>query len=127
MAENWAVGKDGKAIFGGTTICLTGWTLSESGDDADTTGSCTTGKTSIEINTAHTGTIEGIWDLDESPVITPPNLNRGATGTLQLFISPTQFYSFPARIKTMDVTSTVADVIKWSAGFESTGTVVLPI
>ena len=127
MAENWAKGKDGKAVFGGTTICLTGWTLDESGDDADTTGTCTTGKTSIEINTGSTGNIEGIWDLDAHPTKTPPNLNRGATGTLKLYVSPTQFYTFPARIKTMSVTSQVADVIKWVAGFEATGTVTKPV
>lgn len=79
MAENYAKGKDGKVNFG-NDICVTGWTLDEAGDTVDTTGSCTVGKTSLDINDEFTGTFEGIWDLDAHPTDNPPNLNRGATG-----------------------------------------------
>jgi len=103
------------------------WTKQETLYTVDTTGSCTVGKTSLDINDEFTGTFEGIWDLDAHPTDNPPNLNRGATGTAQLFISATQFFSMPIRILTVNVVSTVSDVIKWSVTFSVTGAVTKPV
>jgi hypothetical protein len=126
MAQNWAVGKNGKVTFSGTDLCVTGWTLNESGDDADTTNTCGSGvKTSKIINTEYTGTFDSQWDLDAHPTTTP-NITRGQTGTALLYVSTTEYISVAIEIKTFDITSTVSDTIRFSCSFQATAAPVYP-
>lgn len=121
MSYNWAKGTDGKAIFGTTTLSLTGWTYGEAGDDADVTHSGSSGvKLTLDITKEYKGTIEGIYDLDLQPTDSPPDLIRGSTGTLKLYVDSTKYISVPARILTLDVTDKVNDTIRWSASYVAT-------
>lgn len=126
MAQNWAKGKEGKVNFG-EDICVTGWTMDVGGDDADVTGSCTAVKDDVEITDEYTGTFEGIWDKDAHPTDSPPNLLRGAIGTLKLYISTTLFIQIAARIKTFAIVSTVGDVIKWTVTWRGTAAPTWPV
>jgi len=120
MAYDWAKGSEGKANFGGTDVCVTGWTYSEGGDDADTTHSCSGGvKTDIAINTEYTGTLEANVDKDSWPFASP-NLRRGQTGTLKLYLSTTDYIEIAVEIKTFEITSSVEDVISFSASWKGT-------
>lgn len=120
MAYTWAKGSDGKANFGGTDVCVTGWTYSEGGADADTTHSCSGGvATDIAINTEYTGTLDGNVDKDAWPT-SSPNLRRGQTGTLKLYLSATDYIEIAVEVKTFEITSTVEDVISFSVGWKGT-------
>lgn len=126
MSYDWASGSDGKASFGGTDVCVTGWTYTEGGDDADVTHSCSGGiKQSISINTEYTGALDGNVDKDAWPWAAP-NLRRGQTGTLLLYLSSTDSISITARIKTFEITSTVDDVISFNIGWEGTAAPTMP-
>jgi hypothetical protein len=120
MAMTWASGADGKATFGATTLNIQGWTYSEAGSDGDTTNTGGAGvETVLNVTTAYTGTIEGVWDTDASPT-TSPNLRRGQTGSLVLYVSATKSITVAVRILSFDVTSAVKDVIKYSCSWQST-------
>jgi len=127
MAELYAKGTDGKVNFG-NDICVTDYSIDVGGDSADVTGTCTGGiKKSLDINDEITGSFGGNWDLNAMPTKNPPNVIRGAEGTAKFFVSATQFFSMPIRIVTTNVTSTVTDVIKWTATYIATGTIINPI
>jgi len=120
MSYNWAKGIEGKANFGGTDVCVTGWTYAEGGDDADTTHSCSGGvKTDIAINTEYTGTLDADVDKDAWP-FSAPNLRRGQTGSLKLYLSTTDYIELAVEIKTFDITSSVDDVISFAVGWKGT-------
>lgn len=121
MAYNWAKGTDGKATLGGTTLSLTGWTMSETGDNADTTHSGSSGlKLTLDITKEVTGSIEGMYDLDAPFTST---VYRGVTGTLLLYVEAAGYMSVPARILDFEVTSKVNDVIRFSATYVATAAV----
>lgn len=126
MAYSWATGSDGKANFGGTNVCVTSWTYQEGGDDADVSHSCSGGiKQSIEVNTEYTGTLEANVDKDAWPWAAP-NLRRGQTGTLLLYLSDTDSISIAVRIKTFDLNSSVDDVISFTINWEGTAAPAFP-
>ena len=119
--ETWAIGNDGKVTFEGTDFCVTGWTLNEGGDDADTTNTCGGGvKTSLIINTEYTGTFDAQWNVNQSPAGTP-NVERGSTGTGRFYVDATSYWEFPIEIKTFDVVSAVGDTIRFTCGWQATG------
>ena len=121
MAYNWAKGTDGKGSFGGTEVSLTGWTMSETGDNADTTHSGSSGlKLTLDITKEVTGTVEGMYDLDAPFTST---LYRGATGTLLLYVEAAGYMSIPARILDAQVTSKVNDVIRFTASYVATAAI----
>lgn len=119
--ETWASGNDGKGIFKGTTLDLTGWSLDVGGSDADLTN---TGGKGLEedmvITKGYTGEISGNWKLSAPPTNRPPALFRGECGTLLLYISPEAYHSVEVEIKTFANESAVDDVIKWSATWKAT-------
>ena len=120
MAYDWAKGSDGKANFGGTDVCVTGWTYSESANSSDTTHSCSGAvATDITINTEYTGTLDANVDKDAWP-FSAPNLRVGQTGALKLYLSATDYIEVAVEIKTFEITSTVDDVISFSAGWKAT-------
>lgn len=113
-------GKDGKATFGGTDVCVTGWTYSEGGDDADTTNSCSGGvKTDIVVNTEYTGTLEANVDSEAWPTASP-NLRRGQTGTLRLYLTATDYIEVAVVIKTFEITSSATDVTSFTCDWKAT-------
>ena len=120
MANSYISGAVAKAKFGSTDVCVTGWTYSEGGDDADTTHSCSGGvKTSIVVNTEYTGTLDANVDEDAWP-FAAPNLRRGQTGALQLYLTATDYIELAVEIKTFEITSTVDDVISFTVGWYGT-------
>jgi len=120
MANTWASGNDGKASFGGTELDIQQWTYGEAGSDGDTTHTGGSGVETVQVvSTAYTGTIEGVWDKDADPTSTP-SLRRGQTGTLKLYVSTTEYIEVAVVILSLEATSNVKDVIKYTINWQAT-------
>lgn len=114
-----ARGKDGKAVFGGETFNVRGWTMVEGGSDGDTTSTGTDGVETVTVcTTSYTGTIDMVWDSDASPTRTSPNLERGSTGTLDLYVTATKYFRIAVVILGCTTTSTIKDVITYSCNWQ---------
>ena len=126
MAYDWASGAVGKANFGGTDVCVTGYTFNVAGDDVDVTHSCSGGiKESKNVNDEYTGNLDAMLDLDAFPWAAP-NMQRGETGTLLLYIDSTQSISIPIRVLTMNITSSTTDMIKFTITWIGTAAPTYP-
>ena len=123
----WAEGKDGKAIFGSDTLNIQSWSYGEGGSDADVTHTGSNGVELVEpITTAYTGSVEAVFDLD-APSTSSPNLRRGQTGTLQLYVSATDYFSIAVVITELSVDSAVKDAITYNFSWQGTAApTVLP-
>jgi hypothetical protein len=128
MAYTWKAGTFGKATVESTDLSLTSWTYSEGGDDADTTHSGGAGiKQTTVVTKQYNGTCEGIWDDDLQPTDDPPNVRRGTTATLKLYLDATTFFSIPVVILTFEATSSVTDVIRFSFTWTATAAPTMPV
>lgn len=117
-------GKDGKITMDTTDLCIKNWSLEESGDDADTTNSCSGGvKTSIETNTQYNVSFEASMDSDDYPY---DILTRGSTGSAKLYLTATDFITIPIRVKTLTTNSDVTSDTTYAVTAEGTAAPTYP-
>ena len=120
-------GKINKATFDGTDVCITGYTYSENPDVLDTTNSCSAGiKTSIVGAMKVEGSFDLNWDESARPTETP-NVTAGQTGTLNLYVDGTEYFSMSVLITSFEVTSEVAGLVTVSCNWEAQGAVTYPV
>lgn len=107
-------GKNGKLILGATTIKITKWSGEHLKQALDVSDSGSSGAQQvIEGFEKFNGTFEGY--IDSSDLLT--NWKPGTTGTLELYVSATQKYSFSAYIEGNSPTMDVMDRITFTASF----------
>lgn len=125
MADNWATGDVGKVTFEGADVCMQTWDFDPESTRIKTTNACNPGiETSTGGNIKYTGSFSGVWDLDNHFTDT---FFPGATGTLKLYVSATQFISVPVEITGIPMTSDVDGAVEYTANFEATAAPTYPV
>lgn len=113
-------GKNGKLVLGATTIKITKWTGEHIKEAADVSDSGSSGAQQvIEGWERFNGTFDGF--VDGTDLVT--NWKPGTTGTLELYVSATQKYSFAAYIESTTPNMEVTNAVAFSAAFKSNGVV----
>lgn len=121
-----ATGIYGKAVFDGITLNIKDWSWSEGGDDADVTNSNDNGIKKTQVVThEYTATFGGDWDLDAQPS-EYPNITRGETGTLNLYISKEAYFAVAVVVTAFDVTSSATGMLGFKVTAKATAAPTYP-
>jgi hypothetical protein len=125
-AFDFQTGKNNKATWDGTDVCITNFTYNEEAELLDTTNSCTGGvETNIIGAVKYSGTFELFWDDNARPT-EAPNIMSGEEGTLNLYINGTDYFSIPAMIMGVSITSNVKEMVKVTCNWQATAEPTYP-
>ena len=129
-AGKWRTGKGMRVSVGGTILNVIGFSVTERGEDHDTTNSeslapeGTVGWVDMEVK------LEMNWDAGQNPKDSPPNLNPGAIlDDVIGFINQadnTFFNMTQARVIDADIPIRIRDLIKYNTTLRGHGTWIDP-
>ena len=113
-------GKNGLLKVGVTTIKITRWTGEHIKEAADVTDTGSSGAQQvIEGIERFNGSFDGFIDSVDLLTAWKP----GVTGTLELYVSATQKYSFAAYVESNSPTMEVTGAVSFSSAFKSNGAI----
>ena len=117
MSQLIAVGESGRAVFGSQTVHLTGWSYKETGKANDTTNSGTSGIETSRVGTVkYSGSIKGVWDLNDQPC---PRLYAGARAALVLYHNTEGGITFTeVELQEVSIDSEVEGLVTWSSTWQ---------
>lgn len=131
-----AAGKMARLFPGGNEFCGEDWEITETGEETETTSTCSAGNKEQEIgNTQLNGTINYTWDITANPFDDPPNFNVGDKLLLsKLYIHATagvglqdgQFYLLTLHVLEHAVSLPVNGKVSGVITFKSHGAYTLP-
>lgn len=124
-------GKNGKVVYGSTTLCVRSWKGSHVAAFLDGTSTCSGGKREFVPGLEHFEfTIEADWDATTHPFgTTPANLKANQTVNVDLYVdastsNPT--VDMPtAAIEKVDIDSSVEGLVKYTISGKSSGSFTL--
>jgi len=136
-------GTGGKVTAGSTDYAVLDWNLTKTSRLVEVTNSGSNGYAEYFPSvTEGSGTFNAIWDSSNIPdngttlnssnaqdsgADTAGTIEVGKKVTLKLYVGDSgKFYSMDARIESVSVTNTVADVVKFACTFKSTGQITDP-
>lgn len=130
-------GSGGKALSGIVEFAVVDWQLTIANRLAEATHSGSGAASEwVPTITDGSGTMNCLWDSTNIPdtgtggPLDPTRPTDGSSDTVALKLycgNSTKFYSFNAVIENLVVTSAIADVVKFSCSFKSSGPITGPV
>lgn len=112
------------------TLCITGWTWSESADLEETTDSCTAGIEDYDANIFRgSGNLTGNYKIN-APIHDDAGVVAGEKGVLKNYVSATQFFQIPCIVEKVNYAGPVRGHIENNFDYKlchSAGTYAYPI
>lgn len=121
-------GYSGSVIVGGSTFCVTEWSVSESAEREEVTDSCDGDvRTYATRSPTIEGTAKGYWDTASIPTSASNNIYAGVSATIVCRLgSSGKAYSIPATITNANCSNPVNGFVTYEITFVNTAAYTRP-